>query len=158
MDLDVLRCMPFTWLATNEQVQQNSSYAIIKFSAIISALRPSMWWRSKKCTSLPSLNKAMAGLLGGYGRKCLRAWLVASVSTPAKTVTSLSGRLAPFNDSFAPGRAAPAAQPHTLFTTHNTVPGWVSALSTCSGVCRSWKPTEVRSVFIGATNSAGYMG
>ena len=50
-----------------------------------------------------------------------RAWATASVSTPANTVTSLAGFLSPVREDFTPGRAAPAAQPHTLFTTHITI-------------------------------------
>ena len=50
-----------------------------------------MWWRSIKCASLPSLNNAIQGDDGGYGAVYLRACAVASVSCPAKTVTSDAG-------------------------------------------------------------------
>ena len=42
-------------------------YAAIKLSASISAVRPSIIWRSTICTNSPPLNKATAGDDGGNG-------------------------------------------------------------------------------------------
>ena len=48
----------------------------------------------------------------------LRADATASVSNPAKTVVSFVGFFSFSSDNFTPGRAAPAAQPHTEFINH----------------------------------------
>ena len=54
-----------------------------------------------------------------------------------------------------PGRALPAAQPHTEFTTSSVVPGRATAASTASGVRSSSKPSTVSSSRIGAMKCSG---
>src|ERR1051325_10108873 len=56
-----------------------------------------------------------------------------------------------------PGRAAPAAHPHTEFTTTKTVPSDFMAASTAAGVVRSSKPIPTGSCFMGFTIASGYM-
>ena len=104
-----------------------------------------------------NLNNAIQGELGGNGIINSRALSVASLSTPAKTVTKWSGRFAFCKLCLAPGRALAAAQPQTEFTTTKVVPSFAMADSTASTVCNSSKPTFVRSSRIGFTNSAGYI-
>ena len=55
-----------------------------------------------------------------------------------------------------PGRAFPAAQPQTEFTTIITVPFVRTASSTSAGVRSSLTPRRVSSARIGATNGSGY--
>jgi hypothetical protein len=56
-----------------------------------------------------------------------------------------------------PGRALPAAQPQTEFTTTNVVPSWLfRASSTSSGVLSSTNPWAVSSALMGATSISGY--
>ena len=55
-----------------------------------------------------------------------------------------------------PGRAFPAAQPHTEFTTSMVVPGCLTTSSTASGVFSSSNPRRVSSERIGAMNGSGY--
>ena len=89
---------------------------------------------------------------------CLRACATASISKPANTAVNLSGIFPVSTAIFIPGRAAPAAHPHTEFTTIKTVPLLFSiALSTASGVVKSSKPTAFNSAFIGLTNCSGYI-
>src|ERR1041385_2821378 len=93
----------------------------------------------------------MDGEEGGYGRVYLRAWAVASMSCPAKTVTNFSGFLSPCNDIRTPGRAVPAAQPQTELSTKSIVPLLLGIVwSTCSGVFNSSNPAAVNSSRIGA--------
>src|ERR1044072_4323261 len=55
-----------------------------------------------------------------------------------------------------PGRAFPAAHPHTELTTIMSVPdGSVTALSTAAGVRSSWTPRSVSSFRIGSTKNSG---
>ena len=64
----------------------------------------------------------------------------------------LNGRLLPA------GRAFPAAQPHTEFTTTNVLPSLLSSTeATASAVVNSLKPASVKSDFMGATSSGGYI-
>ena len=55
-----------------------------------SAGLPSIWCLSIMWTKVPFLNKAMLGEEGGKGINISLAPFVASVSTPAKTVTKLA--------------------------------------------------------------------
>ncbi|SHL08251.1 hypothetical protein SAMN05443669_100214 [Flavobacterium xanthum] len=103
------------------------------------------------------MNRPTQGDEGGNGKKCLRASAVASVSKPANTVVIRSGRLLASNESFTPGRAAPAAHPQTELTTTKTVPFELMAASTYSALRRSSKPADVSSSFIGITNCSGYI-
>jgi len=108
-------------------------------------------------TNSPSLNNAILGELGGNGIICDLAWSVASLSTPANTVTKFVGRFSFSKLIRAPGLAFAAAQPQTEFTTTKVVPSFAIALSTASVVCNSSKPTFVKSARIGFTNSGGYI-
>ena len=65
-------------------------------------------------TSLPSLKRAIHGRGGGKGSRYSLAFATASVSTPAKTVTILSGLLPWVTANLAAGRVFPAAQPHRV--------------------------------------------
>ena len=56
-----------------------------------------------------------------------------------------------------PGRALPAAQPQTEFTTTITVPLRATASSTASVVRSSSKPRLVSSSRMGATKNSGYI-
>jgi len=109
------------------------------------------------CTNSPSLNKAILGELGGNGIIYSRTFSVASLSTPAKTVTRLVGLFAFCKLTLAAGLALAAAQPQTEFTTTKVVLSFAIAASTASAVCNSSKPTLVKSSRIGFTNSGGYM-
>ena len=85
--------------------------------------------------------------------KYSRARAVASTSFPANTATRRSG-FAPARSSASatPGRARPAAQPQTEFTTTSAVPGApATASSSAPGVRASMKPSRVSSARIGAT-------
>ena len=84
-----------------------------------------------------------------------RAASVASTSAPANTVVRCSGRLPWRSASAMPGRALPAAQPHTEFTTSSVVPACWTAASTASGVLRSSKPSWANSARMGAINGSG---
>src|SRR3954471_24664569 len=56
-----------------------------------------------------------------------------------------------------PGRALPAAQPHTEFTTSISVPGvFFTASSTAAAVLSSFAPMAVISPRIGAISISGY--
>src|SRR5688572_16578332 len=72
-------------------------------------------------------------------RKCNSlALATASLSTPANTVVKCAGFLALFCKAhLIPGRAAPAAQPHTELITINVVPCSFKELSTSAGVFNS---------------------
>ena len=62
-------------------------------------------------------------MTAGTARRCDRARSVASTSPPANTVVRCVGRTACWRTACAmPGRAFPAAQPHTEFTTMSVVP------------------------------------
>ena len=52
------------------------------------------------------------------------------MSAPANTVASVSGLTLLRSDSAIPGRARPAAQPHTEFTISSVVPGVFNCSST----------------------------
>jgi hypothetical protein len=65
---------------------------------------------------LPSLKIPIQGDDGGKGRKYFLTSSVAPVSKPANAVAIRLGRLVVFNESFTPGRAAPAAYPQTELT------------------------------------------
>src|SRR5690606_32396427 len=93
------------------------------------------------------------------GRVYSRALATASLSTPANTVVSESGFLDELcRAHLMPGRAAPAAHPHTELITSRVVPFCsFNTLSTSSGVLNSRKPTSVRSARMGATNCSGYI-
>src|SRR5690606_40566571 len=81
------------------------------------------------------LNKAIEGDDGGKGNIFSRAVFTASLSTPAKTVTTLDGFLLFSKLIIAPGRALRAAQPQTELTTTKVVPSLDKAFSTSSDVC-----------------------
>src|SRR5262245_11380694 len=98
---------------------------------------------------------AIDGDDGGYGSKYSRAVCVASTSAPANTVARWLGRLPLLRASAVPGRALPAAQPHTEFTTIIVVPDCFTAASTASGVLRSSNPRRFSSARIGAMNGSG---
>ena len=101
------------------------------------ASRVSMSRRCSMNTSLPSRRSATDGDEGGYGAKSARARSVASMSAPANTVATTSGRCSCCSAMAMPGRALPAAHPHTELTTIITVPCSRKAASTSSGV-RNW--------------------
>src|SRR5574343_873179 len=116
-----------------------------------------MFIRSTKCTNWPSLNKATDGDDGVYGNMYSLALATASTSCPANTVYKLSGFLSLANERIIPGRAAPAAQPHTELTTTKLIPLLLDIVfSTSSEVFNSVKPTFVNSARIGDTNISGY--
>ena len=93
---------------------------------------------------------------GGSRRSSARARSVASMSAPANTVAMTSGRESWRSASAMPGRALPAAQPHTEFTTIISVPAVpVTAASTSAGVRSSLMPRSVSSLRIGATKNSG---
>jgi hypothetical protein len=83
---------------------------------------------------------------------------VAALSTPAKTVTTLSGNLEFCKAIFTAGLAPPAAQPHTELIITNTVPSFLfKTSSTSSGVFSSNTQISVNSARIGATKASGYI-
>ena len=102
------------------------------------------------------MNKAIEGDEGGKGTIYPLALSVASLSTPAKTVTKLSGLFSFFKEAYAPGLALAAAPPQTEFTTTKVVPSYAIALSTATTVCNYTNPKIVKTSRIGYTNNAGY--
>src|SRR4051812_2160306 len=79
------------------------------------------------------------------------------MSAPANTVARTSGRRACCSAIAIPGRALPAAHPHTEFTTSINVPRvFLTASSTAAAVFSSLAPIAVISPRIGAINISGY--
>jgi len=77
----------------------------------------------------------------------------AALSTPAKTVTRLSGFTFDCAAIFAPGLAFAAAQPQTELTTSKVVPVLLDKTSfTASAVSKPVKPKSVKSLARGATS------
>ena len=80
---------------------------------------------------------------------------VASMSAPANTVVTRSGRRSCSSAMTIPGLAFPAAQPQIEFTTIITVPGDLRTSSTSDGDFNSRTPTSVNSARIGAMKCSG---
>src|SRR5687768_12233264 len=79
------------------------------------------------------------------------------MTAPANTVASTSGSFGCCIAIAMPGRALPAAQPQTEFTTSISVPlVFFTASSTACGVLNSCAPIAVISPRIGAINISGY--
>jgi hypothetical protein len=108
-------------------------------------------------TKLPSLNKATAGDEGGKGIMYSLAFPTAAVSTPANTVAKLLGLKEPAKEAITPGRAVPAAQPHTELTTTKVVPFNSKVFATSSAECKAENPAATNCASIGAVNSCGYI-
>ena len=103
------------------------------------------------------MNNAIDGEEGGNGAIIERAASVASLSTPAKTVTKELGTFSLSKENLTPGLAFAAAQPQTEFTTTKVVPSALIAASIVYTSLTCLKPTAVNSSRIGCTNSAGYI-
>ena len=106
---------------------------------------------------LPFLNNAIDGDEGGKGSMCFLASSTAALSFPAKTVIIRSGLTSDLAAAMAAGRAEPAAQPQTEFTTTKVVPCAVIEETTSSGVFVSVYPLFASSARMGAIISSGYI-
>src|SRR5664279_3514542 len=123
-----------------------------------SAVRLSISLRGTKWTNRPLRNSARLGDDGGYAVKCWRARSVASLSCPANTVYTRSGRAEFCNARRTPGRIFPAAHPHTELTTTSAVPLLsASAASTSAAVRNSCAPARVSSSRMGIIRISGYI-
>src|ERR1017187_6486314 len=78
------------------------------------------------------------------------------MSAPANPLATTPGRCACWSASPMPGRAFPAAHPHTELTTIITTPGDFTTASTSSGVRHSRGPMATSSWRMGATRYSGY--
>ena len=87
---------------------------------------------------------------------CFLASSTAALSFPAKTVIIRSGLTSDLAAAIAAGRAEPAAQPQTEFTTTKVVPCAVIEEITSSGVFVSVYPLFASSARMGAIISSGY--
>lgn len=84
-----------SWLHRHPPRVHKQSKALVRWTAISSAIRPSMSRRSSVNTTSPSRVRPICGDEDGYPVKQLRAWVVAfrSRSAPCPPLAGVSGRI-----------------------------------------------------------------